>query len=331
MNRAIRITGMGVYLPERRVTAEEIDERIGEKIGWVRQHVGIVERRHELELTVSEMGARAVTAALADAALTLEDVDALVYAGACVDQLIPATATLIKAQLDQPHLRFPAWDVNVTCLSFMMALDMMSTLIEAGQYRTVVLVTSEKASVGMNYAEKESSSLFGDAAVAFVLQRSNGTSVVGASHFETFSEGVHWCEVRGGGSTLPARPETVREDNRADFLFAMDGRKVFKKAFQEMPRFMDAYFNKAKLSWSMIDFVIPHQASPSAMALMQKRLGVADSQMISIVSHYGNTIAASMPLAFYLGVTEGRIRRGDCVVWIGTSAGLTIGAMSIVY
>lgn len=331
MKRNVMIKGIGRYLPPTIVTAEEIDKKIGKKEGWVRKHIGVVERRYETEKTVSEMAVCAIAEALEKAEITEEEIDCLVYGGASVEQIIPCTATLVKEKMNLNKLTFPAFDINSTCLSFVTALDMMSHLVDKGVYKHVVIVTAEKASAAINYKEPESSALFGDGAVAIVLSKSEGKSHIPLSHFETYEEGAHYCEIKGGGSKIPPTPESVTSETAEQFLFHMDGRKVFKVSYKLMEGFLERAFQQGDTSWNDIDVVVPHQASPSAMELIRKKLDIKKENYMVIVETLGNMIAASIPMALYEGIHNGKIKRGDDILLLGTSAGLTIGAMHLVY
>lgn len=329
--RRVKILGTGIYLPPQIVTAEEIDRKIGTQPGWTQRKVGVRKRYFVDQETNSQMGALAAKEAIASANLQLTDIDLIVSASGTTEQAIPCTASLIYKELAPQHQGIPAFDLDSTCLSFITALDHLSYLIEAKRYRYILLVSTEIASVELNWHHKESSALFGDGAAAVVIgPAEGGTSKILASRMETYHQGAHLSEIRGGGTKY--HPRTYQGDlNLNDFLFDMDGQALYRMSAQHLPRFLQRLLQSANLTLQNIDMVIPHQASPAAMRLIQKRLQIADEQMFSYVDQYGNMIAASVPLGIHLATKQKKIKRGDYLLLLGTSAGLSLGGVLLVY
>lgn len=326
--RRVKILGTGVYLPKTIVTAEEIDRRAGLRPGWTEKHSGVVKRHFAGNESAPFMGARAVEAALANAGITLAEVDCIVCTSGTMAQPIPCTAALIKEEL-RANENFPAMDFNLTCLSFLAGLDAMSYLVAAGRYQCVVLVAAEIASRGLDWDNPETCSILGDGAAAAVIVPSNldEPSQILAARVETFTHGAHTAEIRGGGSSLPAN--RYNEQNHADYLFYMDGRAVFRLALEILPDFVERLMRPLQLDWRAFQVVIPHQASLAALRLMQRRLGIPEDKFFVQSSHVGNTIAASIPMALHFAREAGRLRRGDKTLLIGTSAGFSVGAMAL--
>lgn len=330
MRRNIRIVGMGTYLPKRKVTSAEVDAIIGAKEGWSESKTGVKIRYYVDGETSSFMGAEAAKEAIKDAGLTFHDIDCIISGSGTVQQAIPSTASLIQEQLGLQHSGIPCFDVNSTCLSWVTALDMISYAIEAGRYKNVVLVSSEISSVGLNWGQNESSILFGDGAVAMVISKSaSGTAGIISSHMETYSAGAHLSEIRGGGTMI--HPRGYNEETKEDFLFDMDGPAIFKLSLKLLPNFVEKVFQDTNLSLDDVSMVVPHQASGPAMKLIRRKLGITEDRFMKIIENYGNMISASIPLAFYEGVRQGRIKRGDTVFLLGTSAGLSIGGVLLEY
>ncbi len=324
----VKILGTGIHLPKTVVTDEEIDRRAGLSKGWTKKHSGVLTRHFAVDETASFMGARAVENALANAGLTLADVDCVVCTSGTVEQAIPCTAALIREQLSARQ-NFPAFDINATCLSFVVGLDTLSHLVAAGRYQRVVLVASEIASVGLNWQDAESCSLFGDGAAAVVIGRSreNETSRIITARLETFTQGAHSAEIRGGGTRR--HPRQYAETTHADFLFRMDGRGVFKIASEILPGFVERLFAQAGLAWTDFQIVIPHQASLMALRLTQRRLGIPDEIFFMFAERVGNTIAASIPMGIHFARQAGRLQRGDQALLLGTSAGFSVGGLAL--
>lgn len=328
--RHVRIMGTGQYLPDRIVTDEEMDLRLGTPQGWVRKMTEVTVRHfagaHE---TSSYMGAKAAEAALLDAGLRFQDIDCLVCTSGTKEQALPSTAVLIQRALGQEMSGVPAFDIDATCLSFLVGLDLMSYLVEAGRYRHVLLVSSEIASAGLNWKEKESAALFGDGAAAVVIGPSDGTSRIVGSSMHTYSKGASLSEIRGGGTRI--HPREHSEDTEEDFLFHMNGQAIFRMASQLLPDFVGELLAQSDMRMADFQAVIPHQGSAMALRLMQKKLGISGGQMVNITPDHGNTIAASIPMALHEAIRQGRIIRGGRVLLLGTAAGLSLGGMTLVY
>ncbi|WP_172194637.1 beta-ketoacyl-ACP synthase III [Saccharibacillus qingshengii] len=329
--RHIKITGTGRYLPGIGIAAEEIDRRIGAEPGWVMRKTSVANRHFAGEETASEMGANAAREALERAGLTFADIDCLVCASGTMQQPIPCTAALIQRALGEEESGVPCFDINSTCLSFVTALDTLSYLIDAGRYRRILIVSSEIASKGLNWSDKESAALFGDGAAAAVVERSADSEVSRLLHarMTTHSAGARHSEIRGGGSGIPA--PGYSEETAADYLFSMDGEAIFRQASRLLPDFMRELLGGAGLSMNDFKLVVPHQGSVMAMRLLQRKLGISEEQMLYVAPYYGNVIAASIPLGLDKAVREGRLNRGDRVLLVGTSAGLSLGGAVLIY
>ncbi|OWA36016.1 3-oxoacyl-ACP synthase [Saccharibacillus sp. O16] len=329
--RRVKITGTGRYLPGAGISAGEIDDKLEVEPGWVMRKTSVANRHFVGEETASEMGAYAAREALKNAGLNFADIDCLVCASGTMQQPIPCTASLIQEALGEQGSGVPCFDINSTCLSFVTALDVMSYLMDAGRYQRILIVSSEIASKGLDWSNKESAALFGDGAAAAVLERTvqGENSQILHAHMTTHSGGAHHSEIRGGGSALPA--SLYREEAAVDYLFTMDGEGIFRQASRLLPDFMNELLGGAGLSMADFKLVVPHQGSVMAMKLLQRKLGISEEQMLYIAPHYGNVIAASIPLGLDMAVREGRIARGDKVLLVGTSAGLSLGGVVLVY
>jgi 3-oxoacyl-[acyl-carrier-protein] synthase-3 len=327
----IRILGTGKYLPKTLITADQLDKKAGLRLGTTLRVSG-VETRHFIEdETASMMGAAAAKEALTNANLTIQDIDCIICSSGTHEQAMPATAALISEQFGALARGIPAFDVNSTCLSFLTGLDLLSYAVQQGRYRNVLIVASEIASVGLDWKDKESCTLFGDGAAAAIIRKSNdheGSKII-AANMETYSEGAHFTEIPGGGTRFHPR-HYLDEDGRPH-LFRMNGRNVYKLSIKILPDFVEQLFQAANMSMNDIKLVIPHQASVSALRLIAKRLNIPEEKLLITVKKYGNTVAASIPLALHDAITQKQIVRGDKILLVGTAAGLTVGGMIIEY
>jgi 3-oxoacyl-[acyl-carrier-protein] synthase-3 len=333
--RRIKIAGMGRYLPKRRVTAADLEAQMGLEAGWIAKKSGVMTRYFVDDETSSQMGARAAEAALADAGLTFADIDCLVSVSGSPEQAIPCTAALIQKAMGFEDVGTPAFDINSTCLSFLTGLDTMSYLVEAGRYERVLLVSAEISSVALDWREKESATILGDAAVAAVITRSRDDepSQILTARMETYSSGSELTRTRGGGTRFHPRKVggTMEEFIDEYGVFEMDGKSVFKLSAHMLPAFIQRMLGPIGANLDEVKLVVPHQASMMALYLMQRRLGLSDDRWMVIARDYGNTIAASIPLALHEAVQQGRIERGDKVMLLGTSAGFSMGALLLQY
>jgi 3-oxoacyl-[acyl-carrier-protein] synthase III len=329
---AVRIAGLGTYLPERVVSSAELEVQLGLDSGWIAKRTGVLERRYATHETTVSQAVAASQIALERAGITVDDLDAIIGAN-LPQQTIPCTAALLQKALGAPDGSSACWDVNATCLSFMMALHSAALLIAAGQYKTVLIFSSEIASPSLNPLEPESASLFGDAAAAVVLTSSQGIgsgsiSTLLAAKFQTFSSGSHLTELLGGGTLH--RPQTTFNHPELN-MFHMDGPAIFKHAARYFPPFLESFLNGIGWTVAGVDALVPHQASGHGVLGISGRLGFRPDQIVYNLPTRGNCVAASMPLALAEAVASGRIQRGDRVLLAGTAAGLTLGAIALVF
>lgn len=320
-NFKMKILGTGICLPDCLITSEELEKKLGFKYGVVEKASGVRKRYHATLETTSEMGARAAKKAMENAGIDEQQLDAIISVSGVPQQAIPSTAALIHRHLNLKGVL--AFDINATCLSFLMGLHCMGNFINQGIYKHVLLVASDIASVGLNPKDPKTAFLFGDGSAAVVLGPSLSGGILN-SHFETRSEYNEDCQCRGGG-TLYSLKEGV---SREELYFQMNGPRLFKAATPLLLKMIHQFEQQAEKG---IDFYIPHQASPLALDLFQKKMKIPDSKFMNIVRDYGNMIATSIPFALHMAIQEEKIQRGDQVLLFGTAAGLTIGGVLIEY
>jgi 3-oxoacyl-[acyl-carrier-protein] synthase-3 len=327
---AVKIAGLGVYLPERIVSSAELEQELNLEPSWIEQVTGVRERRYVTHEHAALMAAHAARRAIAQAHIRLEDIDLIVGASSAPQQAIPCTAAFIQRELGAPDGNSACFDVNATCMSFLAALQLVAHLVAAGTYRNALICSSEIAAHSRNPAEPESAVLFGDAAAAAVITRAapGEASAIAWEQFVTYSSGAHLTELRGGGTLHhPNDPATTPEMN----LFHMNGPGVYKKAIRQLGPFLEQFF--ARVGWprEATDLLVPHQASRHGLDLLVHRFGFRREQLFSNLAERGNCIAASIPLALAEAEMQGRLQRGQRIVLLGTGAGLTIGAVGIIY
>lgn len=325
----LHIASIAYELPDRYVLSNELDEKCQTPIGYTEEHIGIKSRYYFDKKTVLAGGAAAAQKAVEQAGLTWADIDCMVAAFATKWQPIPCMAACIKKELGLNDLSFPCFDIDSTCLSFMVALDSLSWLVQGGKYKNVLIVSAEQPSGVLNWQQPKSACLFGDMAVAAVIGQSAQAKKVLFSSFSTHAKGADFARIKGG--QLAKLSTYYTPENKADYLFDMNGRSIYKATAQVLPDIFARAFKETGLCWDDIAMVIPHQASPLAMTLMCKKLGIPLEKMMFTIQDYGNNVAASIPFAFAKATEQGKIKRGDKVMLLGTSAGLSIGVMLLEY
>lgn len=325
---AVKITGLGRYLPQRKVYSKDLDIQLGLPVGSVESKSGLTVRYFaNKEETTSYMAAQAALIAIKNAGITLPDIDLIVSACGANEQLIPCTAALVQKQLGLEYSGIACFDINSTCLSFLTALDTVSYLIAGTRYQRVLIVSSDIPSLGLNWQDMETCTIFGDGAAACIVEKSNESSRILASHMETYSVGSDYCRIEAGGTRVPpAQPF----DSRLG-LFNMDGKKVFKLASQLVLNTNEQLLKKAQITMNDIDWVVPHQASLLAMHHLRKRLAIPAEKLVDVFSTHGNQMAASMPSAFVHHVQAQKIKKGQLIYFLGTGAGISAAGMILEY
>lgn len=327
----IQIVALGSYLPARRVDNAELAARFRVAPEWIARATGVHERRYASDAeSALAMGALAAADALHRAGMVAADLDAIVGASAAPHQTIPCTAALLARELGLADGRAACFDLNATCLSFLVALHTVAALIAAGVYRTVLIVSSERASRSLNPQERESAVLFGDAAAAALVTAAppGAASAVWGARFATHPSGAEHTLLRGGGTGHhPNDPATTPEMN----LFHMDGPRVYRQGARLIGPFLDDFLRAVGWERSSLAALVPHQASRHALDLLTARLGFTHEQVVNNIALRGNCVAASLPLALAEAVAADHIRRGDRVLLGGSGAGLTLGALALTY
>lgn len=327
--RQVKILGTGKYLPKNQVTAQQLAQQLQIEESWIQEKSGVLVRYFVKDETASQMGAFAAKDALEAASLSFDEIDCLICTSSVPEQAIPCTASLIQKQLGAENSGIPAFDINSTCLSFITGLDMVSYLIEANRYKQVLIVATE-VGTGINWNDKETCTLFGDGAAAAVVAKSEAkeSSKILCSRMETYSKGADLSECRGGGNKHHPKEYP---DNPDYFLFKMNGKAIYRLASEVLPGFVERLLQPSRLSLADIQMVIPHQASLMAMELMRRRLGVPEEKWMAIAHNHGNTVAASVPMALHEAIGQGKIKRGDRIMLLSTSAGFSVGGIVLEY
>ncbi|MFM0322292.1 3-oxoacyl-[acyl-carrier-protein] synthase III C-terminal domain-containing protein [Caballeronia glebae] len=321
----LSILSSGKALPAHRVTSAELDITLAKPSGYVEKRSGIRYRYHAgPDESQSALAARALDDALARGGIDASSIDLLLSASGVQEQALPSTACRI---LDLAGLRpgTPGFDISASCVSFLVALEVAAGLLNAGAHRRIAIVASDLASRGIDWGCPEASLIFGDGAAAVVVERGDGTRGIESYRLQTFPEGKAYCEIRAGGTRRNPRVGV----DAADFLFRMDGKRVFKLSASVLDGLLAGLLDDAHVTLDDIDTIVPHQASHLGMQHVAARLKVAPERVVDIYATHGNQVAASIPTALHEAFLTGRAQAGQRVMLVGTAAGLTVGGMII--
>lgn len=326
MTSSVIFKGIGAYAPSNTVTNDDLSQRMETSDEWIRTRTGIRERRIAVDgEECSDLAVNAARAAIADAGLELEDIDAVVLATMSPDMPFPSTACLVQHKLGLRNV--PAFDVSAACSGFLYALETGCGLLGNPRYKHVLVIGAEKMSTIIDWEDRATCVLFGDGAGAAVLAKSE-TPDVGVLETILGSDGSNpsMLFMPGGGSAL--RPDQASLENR-DFFLKMNGREVFKHAVRVMGQTTLDALARRNLTAADVHCLIPHQANVRIIDAISTRLELKDSQVFKNVDRYGNTSAASVPIALAEARQAGRFSSGDYVLLVAFGAGLTWGASLI--
>ena len=320
--RRAAITGVATYVPERVVTNGDLTRTLDTSDEWIVTRTGIRERRVGAPgETTSSMGAEAVRRLMAARGLGPDDVDALIVATVTPDMLFPATACLIQDALGLT--RVWGFDLSAACSGFLYALTTGAQFVASGVHRRVVVVGADLMSAIIDPTDRTTAVLFGDGAGAVLLEAAETGFGILDFHHVVDGNGRDDLLMPAGGSRRPASAETVAA--REHFL-RQNGRTVFKFAVSRMADSVEHLLQRNGLTPADIAVVIPHQANQRILDATADRLGLPRERMASVIARYGNTTAATLPLALDDVVRAGRLTRGDLLVFVAVGAGFTVGA-----
>jgi 3-oxoacyl-[acyl-carrier-protein] synthase-3 len=316
------ITGVASFVPERRVTNAELAARLDTSDDWIVSRTGIRERRiGGPGDTTSTMGAEAVRRLMGQRGLGPDDVDALIVATVTPDMVFPATACLIQDQVGLRHTW--GFDLSAACSGFLYGLTTGAMLVASGSHRRVIVVGADLMSAIIDPLDRTTAVLFGDGAGAVLLEPAEpGFGLLDFYH-RVDGSGRDDLLMPAGGCLHPASHQTV--DAREHFL-KQNGKVVFKFAVSQMAECITTILQRHQLTPTDIAMVIPHQANQRILDATAERLALPPGRMASVIARYGNTTAATLPLALEEVVREGRVTRGDLVVFVAVGAGFTVGA-----
>ena len=317
--RAVGIIGLGSYVPEKILTNKDLEAMVETSDEWIVDRTGIKERRiADSETATSDLACQAALRALEDAKVKAEDIDLIIVATATPDMTFPSTACLVQSRLGAVNAA--AFDLAAGCSGFVYSLVVGTQFVKSGVYKKVLVIGAETLSKILDWTDRNTCVLFGDGAGAAVLGEVEAAYGVLGFELGADGSGGELLKLPAGGSRLPASEATVAE--RLHYVH-MNGNDVFKFAVKVMGEAAAKALENAGLSPSDIDCLIPHQANNRIIQSAAKRLKVPMEKVMVNVEKYGNTSAASIPIALNEAVRSGKVKRDDIVVVVGFGAGLT--------
>ena len=320
------LAGVGHYVPSRVVKNAELEPLMNTTDAWIQERTGIRERRWFTEGTdtTANMGANAARKALEMAGLQPNDVQLIVFATLSPDYFFPGSGVLMQRELGMTN-NCPALDVRNQCSGFIYALSVADQFVRTGMYDTVLVVGSEIHSSGLDKSPEGRgvSVIFGDGAGAVVLRPStNEGQGILSTHLHAQGEFAEELIVKEPGSNRNNRVQHIFA-NQADLYPYMNGQNVFKHAVVRFPQVIAEALDQNGYQPADLDMLIPHQANLRITQYVQQKMGLSDDKVFSNIQRYGNTTAASVPIALSEAVQEGKIKRGDLVCLAAFGSGFT--------
>jgi len=316
------VRGTGAALPQRIMKNADFEGMVETSDEWIVQRTGIRQRHIASDdETTASLGEAAARAALADAGLTVDDIDLIILATSTPNNTFPATAVDIQNRLGMRH-GF-AFDMQAVCSGFVYAVTTADAYIRGGLAKRVLVIGSETFSRILDWTDRSTCVLFGDGAGALVLEAGEGAGTIsdrGVLAASLRSDGAHKDKLYVDGG--PSTTGTVG-------YLRMEGREVFKHAVGMITDVIEATFDQTGITAEELDWFVPHQANKRIIDASAKKLGIAERKVVVTVDLHGNTSAASVPLALSIAVRDGRIKRGDLVLLEAMGGGFTWGAVLI--
>jgi 3-oxoacyl-[acyl-carrier-protein] synthase-3 len=317
-----KITALGCYVPPRVLTNHDLEKMVDTNDEWILQRVGISERHiAPPEMATSDMALKAACAALAQRGISGGEIEAIIVCTVTPDMMFPSTACLVQDRLGAKG----AWgfDLVAACSGFVYGLTTAANLVIAGAHKKILVIGADTMSRIIDYTDRGTCILFGDGAGAMLVEPAEeGEGFLGFLN-EIDGSGGDFLKMPAGGSRIPASAESVAQGLH---YVKQGGQQVFKYAVTKMYEICRNLLEQHNLTTDDVKLLIPHQANRRIIAATAERLGLRDDQVIINIDRYGNTVAATVPLATRDAIESGKLKKGDLVIFAAVGAGYTVGA-----
>lgn len=316
------ITGIGGYVPDYVLNNEELSRMVDTSDEWIMTRVGIKERHILTEegLGTSYMARKAAKQLIKKTGVDPDTIDALIVTTTTPDYKFPSTASIVLGKLGLKNAF--AFDLEAACCGFLYTLDMAASMIQSGRYKKIIVIGADKMSSLVDYQDRATCVLFGDGAGAVLVEATEEEDVgVQNSYLRTDGKGLPFLHMKAGGSVCPASHFTV--DHRLHYLY-QEGRTVFRYAVTDMSDDVATIMERNGLSADDVKWVVPHEANLRIIEAVTKRVGIPMEKVMVNIQRYGNTSAATIPLALW--DYEKELKKGDNIVFTAFGAGFVHGA-----
>lgn len=316
------ITGVGGYVPDYVLSNEELARMVDTSDEWITTRVGIKERRILTEegLGTSYMARKAAKQLIQKTGVDPDSIDALIVTTTTPDYKFPSTASIVLGKLGLNNAF--AFDFEAACCGFLYSLDVAASMIQSGRYKKIIVIGADKMSSLVDYTDRATCVLFGDGAGAVLLEATTEENIgVQNSFLRTDGKGLPFLHMKAGGSVCPPSHFTV--DHRLHYLY-QEGRTVFRYAVTDMSKDILEVMKTNNLTNSDVDWIVPHEANLRIIEAVAKHANLAIDKVVINIDHYGNTSAATIPLALW--DNEANMKKGDNVIFTAFGAGFVHGA-----
>ncbi|MQN80812.1 ketoacyl-ACP synthase III [Prevotella copri] len=316
------ITGVGGYVPDYILNNEELSRMVDTTDEWITTRVGIKERRILTEegLGTSYLARKAAKQLIQKTGVDPDTIDALIVTTTTPDYKFPSTASIVLGKLGLKNAF--AFDFSAACCGFLYTLDVAASMIQSGRYKKIIVIGADKMSSLVDYTDRATCVLFGDGAGAVLVEATVEENVgVQNSYLRTDGQGLPFLHMKAGGSVCPPSHFTV--DHRLHYLY-QEGRTVFRYAVTDMSNDVMKIMEMNNLKAEDVNWVIPHEANLRIIEAVTKRAGIPLDKVVVNIDHYGNTSAATIPLALW--DAESQLKKGDNVIFTAFGAGFVHGA-----
>ncbi len=316
------ITGVGGYVPDYILNNEELSRMVDTTDEWITTRVGIKERRILTEegLGTSYLARKAAKQLIQKTGVDPDTIDALIVTTTTPDYKFPSTASIVLGKLGLKNAF--AFDFSAACCGFLYTLDVAASMIQSGRYKKIIVIGADKMSSLVDYTDRATCVLFGDGAGAVLVEATEEENVgVQNSYLRTDGQGLPFLHMKAGGSVCPPSHFTV--DHRLHYLY-QEGRTVFRYAVTDMSNDVMKIMEMNNLKADDVNWVIPHEANLRIIEAVTKRAGIPLDKVVVNIDHYGNSSAATIPLALW--DAESQLKKGDNVIFTAFGAGFVHGA-----